>query len=527
MNNNKKFGVSYNVFDDSIELLRDSILSIKSSVDYISVIYQTVSNVGNNAVIDIEPTLNSLIEEGLVNKIQKYNPIIEKGPHYNEVTKRNLGLNLSRKNGCTYHMAMDSDEFYLSEQLTYIKELYIKEDLDGGFCQMETYYKDFEHRLEPKEDYYVSLFYKIEGDLYSIQATTPVVVDPTRKITKNNVKVFTRDEIEMFHASYVRSDVRSKFINSSAKVNFENDIENLIYYFNNWQDGDDALVAGKPPKKYKLVKVENKFGIKPIEVKKKSSLELKDLISFNITYWESDDIDRLYNTKMCIHSITKLIKYLNNYGINSQLNIFDFSEEQIIENSIHIPYPKGEFKKSEKINNVIKYNNDIIKPKIFTSIDSDIFIMEQQYEELKTLILQLLDNDKMFYTCYVQDILNRGSIDLINNTINLYQTPIMKRPIPSLGAFYCIHFKELYNIGGFDERFLVWGGEDDDVKLRLERNGLIMKQIDTTLYHMPHRNLNFVVGGEQYNKQCYILDNDKSIIRISKILKNDEFNCNT
>jgi hypothetical protein len=259
MSNKIKFGVSYNVFSDSIELLRDSILSVDDSVDYISVIYQTLSNCGNESSIDVESILNSLLDEGLINKIQKYNPIIEKGPHYNEIMKRNMGLNFSRKNGCTYHMAMDCDEFYLKEQLLNLKEIYLKENLEGGYCQMETYYKDFEHRLEPKEEYYVSLFYKIDNDLYNIQANTPVTVDPTRKITKNNIKIFTRDEIEMFHASYIRDDISSKFNNSSAKVNFENDIENLIHYYENWQEGDDALVAGRPSAKYKLVKVEKKF----------------------------------------------------------------------------------------------------------------------------------------------------------------------------------------------------------------------------------------------------------------------------
>ena len=42
-----KLGVSYNVFDGE-ELLESSIKSIRDNVDHISVVYQTISNFGND-----------------------------------------------------------------------------------------------------------------------------------------------------------------------------------------------------------------------------------------------------------------------------------------------------------------------------------------------------------------------------------------------------------------------------------------------------------------------------------------------
>ncbi len=41
-----KLGVSYNLFDGE-ELLEKSILSIRENVDYISVVFQMVSNLGD------------------------------------------------------------------------------------------------------------------------------------------------------------------------------------------------------------------------------------------------------------------------------------------------------------------------------------------------------------------------------------------------------------------------------------------------------------------------------------------------
>jgi hypothetical protein len=49
----------------------------------------------------------------------------------------------------------------------------------------------------------------------------PVLMDPTRKIYHaERFHVFERDEVEMFHYSYVRRDIRSKLMNVSNRSNF-------------------------------------------------------------------------------------------------------------------------------------------------------------------------------------------------------------------------------------------------------------------------------------------------------------------
>jgi hypothetical protein len=159
-------------------------------------------------------------------------------------------------------MAMDSDEFYDIEQFKYLKKTMEEGDYDSSVCQMTTYYKEPIYRLDPKEEYYVSLLFKIkQGKEYVIGHPFPVLVDPTRRMEPGNCKIFTRDEIEMHHMSYVRKDIEKKVRNSSAKVNFESWIPVFLDYFNNWGEGDDALMPGRPPGRYNLIKVENNFNI--------------------------------------------------------------------------------------------------------------------------------------------------------------------------------------------------------------------------------------------------------------------------
>jgi hypothetical protein len=87
----------------------------------------------------------------------------------------------------------------------------------------------------------------------------PVLVDPTRRMNPGNCKIFTRDEIEMHHASYVRNDIAKKLFNSSSISSFGDIIEDLINYFNDWKEGDKAFMPDR--NKYELKKVDNIFNI--------------------------------------------------------------------------------------------------------------------------------------------------------------------------------------------------------------------------------------------------------------------------
>lgn len=255
-----KFGVSYNVFDGE-ELLEASIKSIRESVDYISVVYQTTSNYGNPCDDGLVPLLEKLKDDGLVDELMKYIPQGNGHGHANEITKRNLGLHLSKRAKCDYHMSMDTDEFYTKEQFEFMKRELVDGDYDTSACQMVTYYKSPKYRLEPKEDYYVSLFCKIDKDTqYKFGIEFPVLVDPTRRTDSGKCRIFTRDEIEMHHMSYVRKNIETKLKNSSALGNFNN-VQGVIDHYNNWEPTQQALFAGSPDKLSDVVETEELFRV--------------------------------------------------------------------------------------------------------------------------------------------------------------------------------------------------------------------------------------------------------------------------
>lgn len=256
-----KLGIAYNLFDGE-ELLKDSLKSIRDVADYISVIYQNISNFGHQSQSDLLALLTNLKDKKLIDNFIEYKPQINSGGHQNEMLKRNLGLYDCKRNNCTHFMSMDSDELYDKEEIAMVKKDMIDGNYGSSACQLVTYYKSAEYRLEPKEDYYVSLIYKIRpGIEFVFGHPFPVMVDPTRRMLPGNCKVYAREEIEMHHFSYVRKDLNIKLTNSSASPNFKN-INKIVTYFNNWKPGKKALMGGAPDKFYDTVKIENKFNVK-------------------------------------------------------------------------------------------------------------------------------------------------------------------------------------------------------------------------------------------------------------------------
>jgi hypothetical protein len=255
-----RLGISYNLFDGE-ELLEGSIKQIRKQVDYVSVVYQTTSNFGNPCNPNLVPLLERLKSEGLIDELFEYMPKVNKGGHSNEIQKRNIGLSLSQGAGCTHHMSMDSDEYYLPSEFESVKKLIEEGDYDSSFCQMQTYYKSWEFALNPPEEYYVSLIFKIKPDSsYVLGAPAPVLVDPTRRMSPSSKPiVLTREQIQMHHGSYIRDNIRTKLTNSSASTNFNKDIDRITNHYNNWKYPDKVLWGGLPSTLHTVKKIESLF----------------------------------------------------------------------------------------------------------------------------------------------------------------------------------------------------------------------------------------------------------------------------
>lgn len=244
LNTAMKLGASYNLWDGE-ELLEASIRQIRDQVDIITVVWQQVSNHGADAKIDLGEFVQYLIDRGLVDDTAFYTPNLKIGPSQNEITKRNMGVELSLKHECTHHQTMDTDEFYHAHEYAAAKKYIEKHDLWSTSVELFTYWKDAQHRFSPKESYYVPFIDKLFGKAsrYRRKGRYYCRVDPSRKMQprthkgKNKYKILPPSMINMHHMSHVRLDYRCKLENSSAKKSYSRILTKLLDEHENWKMG--------------------------------------------------------------------------------------------------------------------------------------------------------------------------------------------------------------------------------------------------------------------------------------------------
>jgi hypothetical protein len=272
VNKNKHLlGVAYNVFDGE-ELLIHSIQQIKNYVDYIVVVAQEKSNFGNlNS--NLRNKLKELQDLGCIDLVHWYEPkfvyedngtiSLDNGVK-NEQRKRQIGFDLCKEFGCTIFSSMDCDEIYDKDEYQFAKNDFIKGNYDSSFCQMKTFYKKATFQVTPPENYYVPLFYKVNENsnfTFDFVPPYPVEIDPSRRMKAGDCRIYTRNEIQMYHYSYVRADIESKINNSSACSRI-NDLQKqtTINHFNKCNKvSDGAMFLNNC--KFELIEVENKFNI--------------------------------------------------------------------------------------------------------------------------------------------------------------------------------------------------------------------------------------------------------------------------
>jgi predicted glycosyltransferase involved in capsule biosynthesis len=228
-------------------------------------------------------------------------------------------------------------------------------------------------------------------------------------------------------------------------------------------------------------------------------------ISFNICFWSFQDTsNRIRNTKFAWSRLKMFIDYYNrqpNQPHKLEGFLFDLSENKVIDDAIHIPLTDYTYERSKKLNLCIEWNHLNYNPDVICFLDSDVFFLEDQYT-LFSNIINNFDRSK-FITSDVFDIQDNSYVDFENLCFN-QSPPIIMRHIPGLGAFFMIDFDTLVQIGGFDERFTVWGGEDDDLRYRLERKQTTRITLPVKIFHLNHDNLiehANVINKEQKAKQ--------------------------
>lgn len=216
-----KWGVAYSVFDGE-ELLEGSIRSIRSHVDCVIVVWQKVSWYGTPADDGLLPFLEGLKEKGLVDKIVEYKPDLKLKPIKNETRKRNLGLKEARKMGVTHYMCMDTDEFYLAEDLEASKEFIIRNSITHSYCALLMYGESPETLILEQRcccQYFsrITFLSRHQNEQHAI-----ALVDPSRKISltpwwQGGSKCYFLHNVRMHHYAYIRRDIERKMNNSSNR----------------------------------------------------------------------------------------------------------------------------------------------------------------------------------------------------------------------------------------------------------------------------------------------------------------------
>ena len=248
------------VFDGE-ELLEFAIKSIRKNIDFISATYQSVSYFGNPADPNLKITLDRLKSEGLIDELIHYETDLTKHHKWNELQLRNIGLEASRKAGCTHHISADVDEFYVPAQLEYVKSVMDKGNYNYSVVHQSTYYKDPRFLVYPDQKLLVSFIHPVSNEYDSNvpYPTFPFHMETTRRFRDyGNFKLFTKEEMDIHHMSYIRRDIRKKFSNSDNARFYK--IEKFVKAFEEYQVGGRVcLLPDYINRKTKLV--DNQFGI--------------------------------------------------------------------------------------------------------------------------------------------------------------------------------------------------------------------------------------------------------------------------
>ena len=239
-------------------------------------------------------------------------------------------------------------------------------------------------------------------------------------------------------------------------------------------------------------------------------------IAFVILTW-GDAQERKENFKFSLNSVKKLSNFLNYNGISSQVFPYCFGKEKLTDDSNHINLESLEYYRSFKINYVIK---DLIiknqEPEIFCCLDSDIFTLDRDFNNFLGYVKNTNFKEK-FLTARWYDSADRNAFDF-NNYTHSDNMPIETIRSSDASGFFLVDFLTLKNMGGYDERFTVWGGEDNDIAYRLQRMGVKQEYMDFFFLHIKHARINEVTILDTKDKDLYlnqvkIVDQDKSIIR--------------
>jgi predicted glycosyltransferase involved in capsule biosynthesis len=229
-------------------------------------------------------------------------------------------------------------------------------------------------------------------------------------------------------------------------------------------------------------------------------------------FWDDGQPDstRVRNVNYTWVKLKELSKFLNENGIFCEPKLYDFSPEKIIEESIHIPYGLGEYKKSEKTNVILKENSKFNYVFMF---DCDAFFLKNDYDKILE-ILKTLEEKRIvtFDLAKLSDgsslnVVKNDNVDLVTDDFsyaysgNKENGPLGSGQSGGLGGVYLCDISLIMENGGFDESYVGWGGEDGDMMNRIIISNMGHKQISIREFAPFHLSHFTDWGNEKYYKR--------------------------
>lgn len=232
-NNTIKLGAIYSTFYD-IDLLRDSILSIRDVADVIVVVHQRENYFRVKTTEKDMQTLQQLCKEKLIDELV-LDKIGTKYYHQIITDKYNAGLQILRKHNCTHVMTIDADEQYNSNEIRH----YLMKDVDSVYFPIQTYYYDKRHYFI--DTFYVQTINRIDERVFK-EVPASLLCDPKRKMPE---KTYCIAKAYMHHYSFLKDKYQNK-LNGTMRIigNKQKEIE--MHQINDrlqtWQEGQKGLV---------------------------------------------------------------------------------------------------------------------------------------------------------------------------------------------------------------------------------------------------------------------------------------------
>lgn len=226
------------------------------------------------------------------------------------------------------------------------------------------------------------------------------------------------------------------------------------------------------------------------------ALYVKKPINFLMFYWDMGCEFRKQNTTICWNETKKITNYLRDKGLNISCYLFEFGKNSSFEDSIKIDMELDYFEVAKKRNICLNHpiNNQTSH---IAFIDSDLFFAPNQYDTIYNDIMLLQHN--MYYAYNLIDIDENQRNNIIeNNSINYdileneSKDYIWRHStgIATLGGFFIAPTDEMRKMGGYNENFLTWGGEDDEAHIRLIQQCIWFPK-EYGPYHLYHpKNIN-------------------------------------